>query len=115
MCDSTFIFNAKDLEEFIEIRENAEQKMFKNYSYRTFYELFLGVRQKFNVIVTTDDVVNFIGKQFDKNYRESIEAKDFNAAQKSKQDNKINTYGIIAIILTILIVGFKVVYTTIYK
>lgn len=104
-----------DFKNFISIRENAEQNMFKNYSYRTFYDLYLGVRQKYNVCVTTDDVANFIGKQFDKNFRESIEAKDFNQAQKSKTDNKYTLYGYIAVILTIVIVGFKVIYTTIYK
>jgi len=104
----------KQLEEYIKEYTNAEKILFKNYSYRTFYELYRGVRQKYNVIVTTDDVANFIGKQFDKNFRESIEAKDFNAMQAQKTDNRYLTYGYLAIILTIIIVGFKVIWQTIY-
>ena len=67
-----------------------------------------------NIVVTTDDVVNFIGKQFDKNYRESIEAKDFNVMQKKKTDSKTTTYGYIAIILAIVIVGIIRIYKTIW-
>lgn len=112
---SNGITTLKDLEEFVSIKDNAEQNLFKNYSYRTFYDLYMGVRQKYNIIVTTDDVANFIGKQFDKNFRESIEAKDFNAMQAQKTDNKFLYYGYLAIILAIVIIGFKVIYTTIYK
>ncbi len=101
--------------EYVKDKNNAEQNMFKNYSYRTFYDLYLGVRQKYNITVTTDDVANFIGKQFDKNFRESIEAKDFNAMQKSKTENKYSLYGYVAIILTVIIIGFKVIYQTLYK
>ncbi len=108
------LISLTDLKEFCSDKHQAEQILFKNYSYRTFLDLYLGAKQKFSVTVTTDDVVNFIGKQFDKNYRESIEAKDFNAMQKSKIDNKYTLYGWIAIILTILIVGFKIVYQTIW-
>lgn len=102
------------LKEFISDPIRAENNLFKNYSYRTFYEIYLGVRQKYNVCITTDDVANFIGKQFDKNFRESIEAKDFNAMQAQKTDNKFLYYGYIAIILAIVIVGFKVIWQTIY-
>jgi hypothetical protein len=101
--------------EFVAEKENAEQNMFKNYSYRTFYDLYLGVRQKYNIVVTTDDVANFIGKQFDKNFRESIEAKDFNAMQKGKMENKYIYYGYIIIGIAVIGVVFKIIYTTIYK
>ena len=104
----------KQLKEYVSDPMRAENNLFKNYSYRTFYEMYLGVRQKYNIQVTTDDVANFIGKQFDKNFRESIEAKDFNAMQAQKTDNRYLTYGYIAIILAIVIVGFKVIYTTIW-
>jgi hypothetical protein len=109
------ISTLEDLTEFVTDKQQAELILFKNYSYRTFLDLYLGVRQKYNVSVTTNDVSNFIGKEFDKNYRESIEAKDFNAMQKGKTDSKLMYYGYAAILLTILIVGFKVIYTTIYK
>lgn len=105
----------EELEKFISNKKNAENKMFKNYSYRTFYELYLGVRQKYHIQVTTDDVANFIGKQFDKNFRESIEAKDYNAMQKSKTESKNMVWGYVAIILTILIVGFIKIYPLIFK
>ena len=108
------ILTLQELEEFVSDKDNAEQKMFKNYSYRTFLDLYLSVRQKYNIVVTTDDVVNFIGKQFDKNYRESIEAKDFNVMQKKKTDSKTTTYGYIAIILAIVIVGIIRIYKTIW-
>lgn len=109
--------NIKTLTEFEEKISNpieAEKILFKSYTYRSFYDLYLGVRQKYNVVVTTDDVANFIGKQFDKNFRESIEAKDFNAMQAQKTDNRYLTYGYIAIILAIVIVGFKIVWQTIH-
>jgi hypothetical protein len=102
------------LTEFCEVRENAEETMFKNYNYRTFLDLYLSVRQKYNISISTNDVINFIGKQFDKNFRESIEAKDFNVLQKGRTENKYILYGYVAIILTILIIGVKVLYTTFY-
>ena len=101
--------------EFISEKDNVEQILFKNYSYRTFYDLYMGVRQKYNMTVTTDDVANFIGKQFDKNFRESIEAKDFNAMQKSKAEGKFIVYGYLAIILAIIIIGIKILYPIIFK
>lgn len=112
---SNGITTLADFKEFVSDKDNANQIMFKNYSYQKFMDLYLGARQKFNVVVTTDDVANFIGKQFDKNFRESIEAKDYNAMIKNKTESKVMMYGYIAIILTIVIVGFKVIYTTIYK
>jgi len=108
------ITTLRELEEFASDKDNAEQILFKNYSYRTFLDLYLSVKQKYYVNITTDDVANFIGKQFDKNFRESIEAKDFNMQQASKTDNKYLIYGYIAIILAIVIVGFKVIWQTVY-
>ncbi len=108
------ITTLKDLEEYVSVKDNAEQNMFKNYSYRTFLDLYLGVKQKYLVSVTTDDIVNLVGKNFDKNFRESIEAKDFNAQMQQKTDNRYLTYGYIAIVLAIIIVGFKVIWQTVY-
>ncbi len=104
----------KELEEFVSNPEDANEILFKNYTYRTFLDLYLGARQKFYVNVTTDDVANFIGANFDKNFRESIEAKDFNSAMQSKTDNSYLKWGYLAIIITILIVGFIKIYNTIW-
>jgi len=104
----------KQFTEFIQNKDNAEKNMFKNYSYRTFYDLFLEVRQKFQVNIYTNDIVGFVGSNFDKNYRESIESKDFNALQAKKQEGKIVLYGYIIIGIIVAAVAFKIVYRTIY-
>jgi len=104
----------KELEEFVSEPADANKILFKDYTYKTFYDLYLGARQKFFVNITTDDVTNFIGRQFDKNFRESIEAKDFNAQMQQKTDNSYLKWGYAAIILTILIIGFIKIYNTIW-
>lgn len=103
-----------ELRDFVSEPDDANKILFKDYTYRTFLDLYLGARQKFSVEITTDDVANFIGHQFDKNFRESIEAKDFNAAMQQKTDSSYLKWGYLAIILAIVIVGFKVCYTTIW-
>lgn len=103
-----------ELEDFVSNPDDANKILFKEYTYRTFLDLYLGARQKFSVNITTDDVANFIGGNFDKNFRESIEAKDFNSAMQSKVDNSYLKWGYLAIILAIVIVGIKIIYQTIW-
>lgn len=104
----------KQFTEFVENKDNAEKPMFKNYNYRTFYDLYLGVRQKFHVNICTNDIIGFVGTNFDKHYRESIEAKDFNLLQFKKQEGKTTLYGYIIIGIIVAAVAFKIVYRTIY-
>lgn len=101
--------------EFVQNKDNAERPMFKNYNYRTFHDLYLGVRQKFQVNIYTNDIMGFVGTNFDKNYRESIESKDFNALQAKKQEGKTVLYGYIIIGIIVVAVAFKIIYNTIYK
>lgn len=110
------IKNLEDFSEFVKEKDNAEQIMFKDYSYRTFYELYLSFKQKYDVKVTTDDVINFIGKNFDKGFRETIENQEFILQQVTKKNgDKWTKWGWICLFLVILAISFKIIYTTIYR
>lgn len=94
--------------------ETPKAILFGTYTYENFLKLYEAYREKYTLIVTVADVHGFVGKNFDKNFRETIEAKNYNVKVKSTVENKYTLYGYIAILLVAAGVAFKLIYSTIY-
>ena len=80
----------------------------KVYTYKAFYDLVSKTKQKYEVAVTIDDVINFIEKSFDKNYRESIEAQMINKQIQSQASDKYTKYAFM--IIGIIVLGLMIVF-----
>lgn len=95
-------------------KESPDEELIEGYTYQAFYELYLATKQKYEFEVKVSDVADAIQKNFDKNFRESIEGKEYNQKVKRSNDQKYAFIGYLALLLVVLGVMFKLVYVTIY-
>lgn len=84
------------------------------YTMKSFCELYTAARQKYEFRVKVSDVSEAVTKNFDKNFRESLQAKEFNAKTKKRHDNTPLKYGYAALIIVCLGVVIKLLYFTFY-
>lgn len=108
------INNPEDLKKKIDDK-HAEDPLIPGYTYQQFYNLYLSTRQKYEFKVTVSDITEVMNKSYDKNYSESIMAKEYNAKSKKKIDNTTLKYGYAALIIVALGVTFKLIYFTLYR
>ena len=94
--------------------KNPQDILYKGFTYKSFLELYLSTIQKYNIRVTAGEVVEFIGKNTDENFRETIDAKTFNVQAKAKIDNKYLKYGYIGLIVMAVGLVIKIIYVTVY-
>lgn len=73
--------------------------LFDDYTYEKFYELYMTTKNKYELKISINDTINFMSNTFDKNYRFSIEAKEFNIKQKNKDKKLGKKYGMYFLIL----------------
>ena len=94
--------------------ESPDEILFNKHTYKSFLELYSSAIQKYTVKVTAGDVLNFVGDNFDKNFRETIDAKNFNTKAKSKIDGSFLKYGYLAVLIVAAGLAIKIVYVVIY-
>ena len=100
-------------EEFATLCNKEPDKiLFDNYTNIEFLKMYLAYRNKFEVNIKVPTVFNFISKNFDENYSESIQIKEYNASYKTKTDNKFAKWGFIIVGIMVLGIVFKILWVT---
>lgn len=93
---------------------NPDIILIPGYTMKSFCELYTAARQKYEFRVRVSDVSEAVTKNFDKNFRESLQAKEFNAKTKKRHDNTTLKYGYAALFIVCLGVIIKLLYFTFY-
>lgn len=105
------------LEQLEDIIDNAERKndvLFDNVTYEKFYEIYISTKNKYEMNIKFDDIINFMANTYDKNFRETIEAKEYNIKHNKKTDDIGKKYGLYIIVFgaaaSIIMILYKVIF-----
>lgn len=118
ILDDNSKFNTKKITTLKLFEELCEQKpndlLFDKYTNNDFLKMYLAYKNKFEVNVKIPTVFNFISKNFDENYSESIQIKEYNSAYKTKTDSSLAKWGYIIVGIFVLGITFKLIWVTIH-
>lgn len=100
---------------FVDNLEKCDNIFFENYTYKTWHGLYKSTQNKYEVELTVSDITNFVEKNFDKNFRESIKAKEFNSNQHKKNNDAYKKYMYASVVLCVIVVAIRGLYVTFYR
>lgn len=107
------ISNPDELKTWID-SGHGQDELLAGYTCESFYDLYNSTRQKYEFKVTVSDINEAMNKTYDKNFSESIQAKEFNAKTKAKTDNNHMKIGYAALLIVVIGVTIKLIYFTFY-
>lgn len=106
----------KTLTQFNElVKTTPNEILFRNYTNIEFQKIYLAFKNKYEVNIKVPTIYNFISKNFDENYSESIQIKEYNSAYKTKNSSGMEKWGYIIIGFMVLAIAFKIVWITTHQ
>jgi hypothetical protein len=104
----------EELEFMIDDPNMRNHILFDDYTFEKFYELYMASKNKYELNIRIKDVTGFMSNTFNKNFRESIQTKEFNVKMNKKQQDMGKKIGIgifiLCIVASVVIAVYRVIY-----
>lgn len=109
------IHDPETLEKWAEGHKNDTGELIPGYTIYTFNQLYKAYRNKYEINITVGDILTGIIPAFDKNFLETLKAKEYNfkSSQKFNPDKYLK-YGYASVIILVIAFVIKILYGVFY-